>query len=473
MSDPALADRPATELRRLIGQKAISPVELLDACLARIEAANPKLNAIVATSIDRARKEAEAAEKAVRAGEPLGPLHGLPIGIKDLQLTAGLKTTFGSPLFADYVPEEDERIVAAVRAAGAIVVGKTNTPEWGAGANTRNDVYGATGNPFDPELTCAGSSGGSAVALATSMLPLATGSDTGGSLRTPAAYCGVVGFRPSPGLVPSERRGLGWTPISVQGPMGRDVADTALLLSAIASDDRRDPLAGPVDPAAFRRLEEVDPATLRVAVSEDLGFAPVASEIRTLFRHRVERFKGLFGSCEAVSPDMDGADEAFEVIRAASFLAQHGKRFEETPEKLGPNVRANVEEARGYDLGHFARAHAAQTRIYRAFQAFFADRDLLICPAAAVSPFPWKQLYVEEIEGARLRTYFHWLALAYGLTLTGHPVCVIPCGRDAKGLPFGLQVCGPRGADRFTLAAAQALEQALARDPETARPIPV
>lgn len=462
----------AVELRRRIGRKELSPVDLLESCIARIERVNPTLNAMVATCFERARAEAKAAERAVLHGETLGPLHGLPVGIKDLQLTEGLRTTFGSPLFADHVPDADERVVAAVRRVGAIVVGKTNTPEWGAGANTRNPVYGATGNPFDPERTCAGSSGGSAVALATSMVPIATGSDTGGSLRTPAAYCGVVGFRPSPGVVPSERRGLGWTPISVLGPMGRTVEDTTLLLSAMVADDSRDPFAGPLDTEGYARPPDVDLASLRVAGSPDLGFAPVAQAVRALFAERIERFGHLFRSVEQAAPDMAGADQAFEVIRAASFLSQHLERYRTTPDQLGPNVRANVEQGLTMSLADFASGHAAQTRIYRSAQRFFQEFDVLICPAAAVSPFPWQQLYVDEIDGVQLRTYFHWLALAYGLTLIGHPVAVIPCGVDEQGLPFGIQICGPRGRDRFVLGVAHALEQALAGMPETARPIP-
>src|SRR5579871_12061 len=249
-----LCDLSAVELRGLIGRKSISPVELLASCLARIEAVNPALNAITATCIDRAKTEAKAAEKAVLAGDDLGPLHGLPIGIKDLNETGGLKTTWGSPIYKDYVPEKDERMVAAVRRAGAILVGKTNVPEFGAGANTNNPVWGPTGNPFDPARICGGSSGGSAVALATSMLPICTGSDTGGSLRIPAAFCGIVGYRPSVGLIASEKRLVGWTPITTQGPMGRNVADTLLLLQAQVSADSRDPLAAPVDPAAFRAV---------------------------------------------------------------------------------------------------------------------------------------------------------------------------------------------------------------------------
>jgi len=247
-----LCDLAAIELRRLIGARQISPVELLASCRARIEQVNGAVNAFVATCWERAEAEARAAERAVMTGKTLGPLHGLPIGIKDLALTEGLRTTFGSPQFSDLVPEIDERQVAAVRQAGAIVVGKTNTPEFGAGANTVNPVYGATGNPFDSMKACAGSSGGSAVALATGMVPLATGSDMGGSLRNPAAYCGVVGFRPSPGAVPHELRLIGWSPLSVQGAMGRTVADTALLHGVMAGTDPRDPLSWPAADASAR-----------------------------------------------------------------------------------------------------------------------------------------------------------------------------------------------------------------------------
>ncbi|MCH6586773.1 MAG: amidase, partial [Proteobacteria bacterium] len=281
-----LCDLGAVALRRMIGAKEISPVELLDACIARTEAVDPAVNAMVTRDFERARETAKAAEQAVVAGDALGALHGLPIGIKDLNATEGLRTTQGSLLYEHNVPAADERVVAAVRAAGAVVFGKTNTPEFGAGANTRNRVFGATGNPFDPTLTPAGSSGGSAVALATGMVPLATGSDFGGSLRTPAGFCGVVGFRPTPGTVPNETRAVGLTPLSVQGPMGRSVADAALLLSAQVDDDRRDPFARPVDPALQRAPGTVDLSRLRVAVSEDLGCAPVDDGIRAVFRSR-------------------------------------------------------------------------------------------------------------------------------------------------------------------------------------------
>jgi Asp-tRNA(Asn)/Glu-tRNA(Gln) amidotransferase A subunit family amidase len=466
-----LCDLSAIELRRLIGAKEVSPVELLASCRARIERINGAVNAFVATCWERAAAEARSAEHAVMAGEALGPLHGLPIGIKDLALTAELRTTFGSPQFAEFVPEADERQVAAVRAAGAIVVGKTNTPEFGAGANTVNPVYGATGNPFDPEKTCAGSSGGSAVALATGMVPLATGSDMGGSLRNPAAFCGVVGFRPSPGAVPHELRLIGWSPLGVQGPMGRNVPDTVLLFEAMAACDARDPLSCPLPPHAGPEL--IDLGSLRVAISEDLGFAPVDDGIREVFRAAMARIRGVFARADDRDPPLDdSANAAFEVNRAINFLAAHADSYRNSPQMLGPNIKANVEQGLAMNLEDVARAMQAHTLLYRRFLEFMAEYDALICPAMAVPPFPHAQLYVEAINGRPMRTYFHWLALAYGLTLTAHPVACIPCGRDGTGMPFGIQVCGRRFGDRRTLAVAAALERHLQSIPELARPLP-
>src|SRR6516164_2824224 len=271
MSNRELVALSSVELRRRIGTKEISPVELLEACLRRIEEINPAVNAVTAMCVARAKQEAKSAETAVRRGEDLPLLHGLPTGIKDLHETKDLLTTYGSPLYRDFVPKSDNVMVGRVRAAGAVVVGKTNVPEFGAGSNSRNPVWGATGNPFNPQLNPGGSSGGSAVALATDMLPVCTGSDTGGSLRIPAAMCGVVGFRPSPGLVAVERRGMGWTPISVLGPMGRTVADTCLLFATQVGEHDSDPLSYPIDGEVFAEPWPVDLGTLKVAWSEDFG----------------------------------------------------------------------------------------------------------------------------------------------------------------------------------------------------------
>lgn len=468
----ALCDRSAIDLRRMIGAKEISPVELLSSCRQRIEQVNGAVNAMVADCFDRAETEAKAAEDAVLQGKTLGSLHGLPIGIKDLVLTEGLRTTFGSPQFQDLVPEKDERQVEAVRSEGAIVVGKTNTPEFGAGANTVNSVYGATGNPFDPTKTCAGSSGGSAVALATGMVPLATGSDMGGSLRNPAAYCGIVGMRPTPGAIADETSLLGYSPLGVQGPMARSVADLALLYQAMAADDPRDPLAYPIERDGLVPLTEVDLGTIKVALSEDLGFAPVDNDIRATFKNVVSKIQGLFQSTDRVNPPMDGADEAFEVNRAVSYIAAHKQAYYETPDVLGPNIIANVEQGLLMSMTDVANGMAAHTRIYRQFVGFMEDYDILICPAMSVSPFPHGQLYPAEINGEPLRTYFHWLALAYGLTLTSHPVVCLPAGLDHTGMPFGIQICGKRGGDVRVLAIAHALEQMMGDIDGIRRPIP-
>lgn len=462
----------AVELRRRIGSKEISPVELLEACIARIAAVNPAVNAVTATCYARARREARAAERAVRRGEALGLLHGLPTGIKDLEETGGLLTTYGSPLYRDFVPAQDNAMVARVRAAGAIVVGKTNVPEFGAGANSRNTVWGATGNAFNPMLNAGGSSGGSAVALACDMLPVCTGSDTGGSLRIPAAMNGVVGFRPSPGIVSVERRGLGWTPISVLGPMGRTVADTCLLLAAQAAPDDRDPLSYASDGKDFAVPPPVDLGRLRVAWTSDFGKCPVDRPIGAAMRQKMRAMRYLFARCDEVAFDFGEADRCFDVIRAVNFVARYREAYEKDPASLGPNVRANYELGARMTLADFAWAHAEQTRLFRKFQETFRDYDLVLAPTTPVSPFPWTQLYLETMNGRKLRNYYHWLALTYYVTLVTNPAISIPCGSDHAGMPFGLQVVGRFRGDRALLGAAQALEQAFAASDALRRPLP-
>jgi amidase len=472
-------DLSAVEARRLIGRKALSPVELLESCLARIEAVNPAVNAFVAVDTDRARAAVREAEEAVMRGDHLRSLHGLPVGIKDNTDVAGVRTTYGSPIFRDHVPKADAGAVARVRAAGSVVLGKTNVPEFSAGANTRNGVYGATGNPFDPVRSAAGSSGGSAVALATGMAPLCSGTDTGGSLRNPAAFCGVVGFRPSPGLVADEKHGHGWSPLPVTGPMARSVPDAALLLSAMASDDADDPLAytlhaRPVrgEHALFHPVRQIDLSTLRLACTEDFGLAPVEETVRAAFRKVASAASRLFRDAAEAAPDCTDGDMAFEVLRADTFLHSHAEKVRTRPQDVGPNIRDNVAEGLRYSLEDRSRAAGAQTRIYRGFQRFFERHDVLISPAITISPRPWRELYPAEIDGAPTRTYFHWLALAYYVTLTGHPAISLPVGVDAKGMPFGLQIVGPRGGDAFVLGVAAALEEAFAADPTLRRPVP-
>ncbi len=471
MSAPC--DLAATEARALIGAKRLSPVELMQSCIERIEAIDPAVNAMVARDVAGALAAARDAEQAVMRGDALAPMHGLPVGIKDLDEAAGLPTTWGSLQFRDHVSTRDDGMVARVRRGGAIVLGKTNTPEWGAGANTRNAVYGATGNPFNPALSAAGSSGGSAVALATGMVPLATGSDTGGSLRNPAAFCGIVGFRPSMGMVASEKRGLGWSHLPTAGPMARNVADLCLLYASQVGFDARDPLSRAPAADLLRGVPvPTDLASVRAAFSPDLGFAPTERLIRDDFARKTALFRHLFATARDASPDCTDADEAFEVLRGVGFLASHLKRYQTAPELLGPNVRANVEEALGYSAFDVARAQTAQTAMYWRWQAFFGDVDVVITPSITLSPRPWRELAPTEIDGTPTRTYFHWLALAYAVTLVGHPAVSLPVGLDANGMPFGLQIIGRQGGDAAVLGVAAALERALAGDVRTARPLP-
>lgn len=469
MTEPC--DLSAIEARRLIGAKRLSPVELLESNLKRIQATNGAVNAIVAIDEKAARKQAKAAENAVMRGDDLGLLHGLTIGVKDLEATAGLRTTWGSLLFKDHVPTEDEAHITRLRDEGAVILAKTNTPEFGAGANTKNKVYGATGNPFAPKLTCGGSSGGSAVALALGQVALATGSDYGGSLRTPAAYCGVVGYRPSPGLVPNSARLVGHMPYAVLGPMGRTIADAHLMLRATADIDKRDPYSSSDALGVAPNLGELDLAGIRVAFSADLGCAPVDEAIRRVFFERTKIFRSAFNESQVMDPDLGDIHTVFETIRGAHFVASHAEKLEKHRELLGPNIIDNTERGLKVTVRELAYANAEQHKAYRRFLDFFQEVDVLISPATSVSPFPHDQLTVTEINGEAMPTYMRWLAITYGLSMVVPAVACIPCGLDHNGLPFGIQVAGPNGSDGLVLEIAHALEHVLAGDPATKRPL--
>ena len=470
MSD--LCDKTAVELRRLIGRKDVSPVELLDSCIARIEATDSGLNAVVTRSFDRAREEAINAEKAVLHGKELGLLHGLPVGIKDLEATDGIRTTLGSQLYADHVPNKDQGSVANIRAEGGIIIGKTNTPEFGAGANTRNLVFGATGNPFDTEKTCGGSSGGSAVALATGMMPLATGSDYGGSLRTPAGFCGVVGIRPSPGVVAAEGRPVGLLPFSVLGPMGRTVDDAYLLLQAQMGVDPHDPFSTAPDMDLFAPLESADLGSIRAMITPDLGGAPMSNSYRSIFAKRVEIFSRYFASAENGTTDFTDVDNCFEVLRGVNFVAAHGERVRQHRDRLSPNVVDNVDRGLAYNLEDVAVAHLQQSRIARNWLDLFNEVDVVICPATATTPFNHSQWSVKEIDDIEMPTYMRWLAITYMPTMALASAVVLPCGLDDQKMPFGIQILGAPGNDRFVIEVAKALEAVLANHPITQRPKP-
>ena len=465
-------DLSAVTARRLIGAKKLSPVELLDSCLERIEATNKTFNSVVAIDEKAARKAAKQAENQVMRGDELGLLHGLPLGVKDLHATAGLKTTWGSLIYKDHVPKEDEPGIAQLRREGAIILAKTNTPEFGAGANTRNRVYGATGNPFDPEKTCAGSSGGSAVALALGQVPIATGSDYAGSLRTPAAFCGVVGFRPSPGLVPTPDRAVGLSPFQVNGPMGRSVADAHLLLRAQVGVDNRDPWSNDNAMRLPEYLMDIDLGGLRAAFSTDLGCAPVDDGIARTFQARAKTFAGVFAEAQFVEPDFDGIHEVFEAFRAFNFVGAHAERLAKHRELLDRNVIDGTERGLEVSMAKMGAAAVKQAQLYKRYLAFFEEVDVLITPAAAVSPFPHAQWFPETINGETMPNYTRWMTLAYALTTVLPAVAVIPCGIDEHGMPFGIQIAGPNGSDGLILEIAHALEQVLADNPATRRAVP-
>lgn len=470
MAEPC--ELSATNARRLIGRKRLSPIELLESCIARIEMVNPTVNAVVTTCYERAREEARAATDALIRGDDLPPLHGLPFGVKDLNDTEGVRTTYGSPLYADHVPEKDEALVAKIRKAGGILVGKTNTPEFGAGGNTNNPVYGATRNPFDTARTSGGSSGGSAAALATDMLPLCTGSDTGGSLRRPATYCGVAALRPTAGLIASDKRTIGYTTYSTQGPMARTVTDLALLTSVMAGGEDYDPLSYPNDATALRILDDIDLSSLRVAISEDLGGAPVDDGIRRVFRETLAHYQNVFTFIEERDPDFKTANDVFWILRGVGFVANHKDRYEQHRDQLGPNILFNTEAGLKMTVSEIAWAHREQTVIYRNFQKFFDGIDVLICPGVPIHPFPVDQRAPTEINGEKMEHYISASAITSWLTLTGHPVVALPCGLDATGTPFGIQIVGRRHADRFVLGIAHALERIFSANPTLARPQP-
>ena len=456
----------ARQARKLIGTRALSPVELLRSCIARIERANPDVNAFVTLCLDRATDEASKAEQAVMSGKVLGRLHGLPLGIKDLEETEGIATTYGSTLYRDNVPKHDRRNVARLRRAGAIVVGKTNTPAFGTGANTTNELFGPTRNPFDHQRVAGGSSGGSAVALACSMVPLCTGGDTGGSLRVPAAYCGIASHRAGPGVVPNEKRVIGMAPFSVLGPMARDVDDVGLMLSVMAEHDPYDPLSYDTK-QDFARIPEIDPSDLRVAFSTDLGVAEVDNGIRADFAAACRSLGEMLPRSEIADPPLHEARTCNRILRGIYYLARHAELYETEAEAIDPIGRAIYEDARRLPITDIAAAPAMMTRIHAGMVEFFTRFDLLICPVVAVAPMPIEQSHVTSINDVDLPTNYDWLALTWALTVAENPVVTIPFGLDGTGMPFGLQLVGAYGQDRALLGMARAIERALDN-----RPIP-
>ena len=455
----------ARELVRRLRSGEVRPVEALEAALSRIEAVEPRLNAIPTLCEARARRQAERIERGEIAppDDGRGWLAGLPIAIKDLNDVEGVRTTYGSPIFADHVPERSGFEVERLEARGAVILGKSNTPEFGAGAQTFNEVFGVTRNPWNTALTCGGSSGGSAVALASGEVWLANGSDLGGSLRTPAAFCSVVGLRPSPGRVPHGPVANPFQTLSVEGPMARNVRDLALLLDAQAGFDPRDPLSYDPSPVPYVEAVERPPRLRRVAFSADLGgITPVDPEVARICRAAAERFAEL--GCEVVldaCPDLSDSVEVFRVLRAEQFVTARAPLLERHRALLKPEVIWNIETGMKLTAEEIGRAERRRGQMQASAAAFFERFDLLLCPAAIVPPFPVERRYLEELGGHRFPSYIDWVAITYAITLTGLPALSLPCGFTETGLPVGLQMVGrPRGEAEL-LAAAARLEDLL------------
>jgi Asp-tRNA(Asn)/Glu-tRNA(Gln) amidotransferase A subunit family amidase len=363
-------------------------------------------------------------------------------------------------------------MVARLRESGAIILAKTNVPEFGAGGNTRNPVWGATGNPFDANLICGGSSGGSAAALAADLLPLCTGSDTGGSLRLPAALCGVVGYRPSVDVIAHPTRPLGWSGISVLGPMARTMDDLILMLRVCQGFNPDDPLSVPAAPERFTALPAINLDELRVGFSEDFGGAPVDPDIRDTFHTRVEIVAPHVRECRAADLNLGEMDRCFDILRAESFVAAFTEALRTSPDEFGAHITTNVELGLSMSLADRAWAHAEQTRILRKFNALMQDFDVILLPTSAISPFPWIDSHATEINGQSMDIYYRWLALSYRGSLMGGPAITIPSGRDSNNMPFGLQMLGPSRGDESLLAIAGAFESLFAKNPKTERPKP-
>ncbi|MFK8077862.1 MAG: amidase [Granulosicoccus sp.] len=470
MDESALVDLPAVDLIAGFKNGSITPSVYLDACLAHIALINPKINALTVVDTERAVAEASASTRRWENGTPIGALDGLPIGIKDLQDTDGLLTTFGSARARSNVPSQDLPMVARLRAAGAIILAKTNVPEMGAGGNSRNAVWGATGNPFDPNLIAGGSSGGSAAALSANLLPLCTGSDTGGSLRIPAALCGVVGYRPSVDVIAHPTRPLGWSGISVLGPMARTMDDLLLMLNVCRGQDPDDPLSKASE--TFTNTSSIDLNNLRVGYSEDFGGAPVDSSIRECFLSRIDNLRPQLKSCTPVDLNLGDMDTTFDILRAESFLTAFANAVHEDPDSFGKHILENVELGNRMTLADRAWAHREQTIILRKFNALMQDFDVILLPTSPVSPFAWTQSHPNQIDGEAMDIYYRWLALSYRGSLTGGPAITVPCGLDPFGMPFGLQMLGAVRSDKQLLSIASAVETYFALSPETARPKP-
>jgi amidase len=455
-----LCDRSAVELLALMATGDCSSVEVVEAHLNRIEKLNGRLNAIVTLVAEDALELARAADAARQRGDRLGPLHGLPVGIKDLVDTAGIRTTHGSPIYVDNVPARDATVVSRLKSAGAIVLGKTNTPEFGAGSHTFNAVFGATLNPYDETKSAGGSSGGAAVALATGMLPLADGTDLGGSLRNPASFCNVVGLRPSPGLVTSLPTSDVWDPASVAGPIGRTVRDVAAALDVMSAPDPRAPLSAGRASESYQSAVAETIGGLKIAWSRDLGGLPLEAEVARVLAPQREVFEELGCEVYDAEPDLSGADEAFDVLRALGFLASHHPKLVSHRGLLKDTVVWNIEAGLQLTPLRIAEALTLRSAIVQRMIAFLEEFDALVLPVSQVAPFPIEYDWVREIEGRPMEHYVAWQRSCSRISVTSHPAISVPAGFTSAGLPVGIQIVGRYRDERGLLRIASAFEAA-------------
>jgi amidase len=459
-SASSLCFTSTVEMARLIRAKKLSAREALAEHLKQIDRVNPKVNAIVTLVPEMAAEAAAKADEMQARKETLGPLHGLPVAHKDLIETRGIRTTFGSPLYKDYIPTEDDLVVERMQRAGAIIIGKTNTPEFGAGSQTFNKVFGATHNPYDLTKTCGGSSGGAAVALACGMAPVATGSDTGGSLRNPAAFCNVVGFRPSVGRVPSPKAAFGWSTLSTSGCLGRSVADLALALSTIAGPDSRAPLSIDEPGEIFARPLGRSFKGVRVAWFKDLGGVPFDARVRTVVDGHRATFESLGCIVEQAEPDFAPAEISFRILRAWTSANAYGERLHQHPDAFKDTLKQEIEEGLRLTGADLARAETAHAQMWRRFQAFLEPYEYFVLPTSQLPPFDIATPYPTEIAGVKFDNYIDWMKSCWYISATGNPAASVPGGFTPQGLPVGLQIVGRNREDFSVLQLAHAFEQA-------------